>query len=74
MIQMSTIDVNGLIGQIASNTLPQIIQLVAGMILASQGKAEESAQVLARVGLPTDVNISPEAFMAFVNAQKKVVG
>lgn len=61
-----------ILDQIGSTLINQLIQLVTGYILSIQGKPEESAAVLARVGLPTNINISTEDFLKFLETQKKV--
>lgn len=56
--------------EMVSTVIPQFIQLAAGSLLASIGKTEEAGDVLKRLGLPSDVNTTPEAFQAFLDAQK----
>lgn len=60
---------NQVISQTSNQVITQLIQLVAGYILHLQGSKEEAASVLSRIGLPSDVNISPEAFQVFLNSQ-----
>lgn len=61
---------SNVVNQAGNQVVTQLIQLAAGYILHLQGSHEEAASVLARIGLPSDVNINPVDFQKFLDSQK----